>query len=101
MSGERPTLPDLLRLKVSQTVGPHYSTFGILLLNDTTGSRLASMEIECTNSPERVTRKILGEWLEGKGLKPVSWETLVKTLRDTELSALADEIQQKLSTSNS
>ena len=51
------------------------------------------MEIECNNSPERITHKILQEWLEGKGLKPVSWETLVNTLRDIGLNALADEIQ--------
>ena len=92
ISGGRPTLPDLLRLKVPQGVGPEYSTFGVLLLNDTTGSRVASMEIECSNSPERITRKILQEWLEGKGL-PVTWETLINTLRDTGLEALADQIQ--------
>ena len=93
---EPPALPELLRLGVLKAVGPHYSTFGILLLNDTTGSRVATME--CNNSPERITRKILQEWLEGKGLMPVSWETLVKTLRDIELNALADKIQQKLCT---
>ena len=51
------------------------------------------MEIECNNSPERITRKILGEWLEGKGLMPVLWETLIKTLTDAGLSALAKQIQ--------
>ena len=36
--------------------------------------------------------RILQEWMEGKGL-PVTWESLVRTLRDTNLSTLADEIQ--------
>ena len=36
--------------------------------------------------------RILGEWLEERGLMPVSWETLIKTLRGSGLSALADQI---------
>ena len=39
--------------------------------------------------------RILQEWLEGKGL-PVKWETLVKTLGDIGLSALAKRLQTKL-----
>ena len=41
--------------------------------------------------------RILQEWLEGRGLEPVSWETLVQTLRDSDLSPLANEVLQKLS----
>ena len=91
--GGRPTLPDLLRLKVPQEVGVHYTTFGILLLNDELGSRVDCIEEECRGKPEKICRKILQEWLEGKGL-PVTWETLIQTLRNTELSTLADQIQQ-------
>ena len=36
--------------------------------------------------------RILQEWLQGKGL-PVTWASLVQTLRDTGLSVLADQIQ--------
>ena len=36
--------------------------------------------------------KILEEWLEGKGL-PVTWESLVETLQNIDLSVLADQIQ--------
>ena len=53
---------------------------------------MANIQIECNHSQERVTHKILQEWLEGKGL-PVSWETLVKTLRKTGLNELADQIK--------
>ena len=41
---------------------------------------------------ERISHSILREWLRGKGL-PVTWETLVKALRDTKLFALADKVQ--------
>ena len=48
---------------------------------------------EYQGDAEDMVLRILGEWLEGRGL-PVSWETLVKTLRDTGLKALADTIQK-------
>ena len=89
--GARPTLPDLLRLKVPQGVGAHYTTFGVLLLNDELGTRVDSIEDECRGKPERICHRILQEWLEGKGL-PVTWETLIQTLRDTGLPTLADHI---------
>ena len=93
-SGEHPTLPELLRLGVPQEVGANYSTFGIFLLNDVTGSRVDSIEDAYSGRPERITRKILQEWMEGKGL-PLTWKLLVQTLRDTGLSTLADKIAAK------
>lgn len=44
------------------------------------------------NDPEEVMQHILREWLKGKGL-PVTWESLIKTLRDTQLTVLADEVK--------
>ena len=44
---------------------------------------------------ESVVRRILREWLEGKGL-PVTWGSLIRALRDTELFAMADQIQDNL-----
>ncbi|CAI8025505.1 hypothetical protein GBAR_LOCUS14730 [Geodia barretti] len=96
----RPTLPQLLRLKIPQRVGSNYSTFGILLLNDTVGSRVDSLE-ELSKKPEKIVLRILQEWVEGRGVEPVTWETLIKTLRDCDLSDLADEVHQKLPSSHS
>ena len=90
-SGERPTLPELLRLQVPERVGVSYFKFGIFLLNDETGDRVCAFKKECKDDAEDVTMKILQEWLRGRGLA-VMWETLVNTLRDTKLSSLADEI---------
>jgi hypothetical protein len=90
----------LLRLKIPQRVGANYSTFGILLLNDTVGSRVNSLE-ELPKKPEKIVLRILQEWLEGRGVEPVTWETLIVTLRDCDLSALADEVHQKLPSSHS
>ena len=85
-------MPELLRLRVPQQVGANYSTFGIFLLNDMIGSRVDSIEDECRGKPERIVLKILQEWLEGKGF-PVTWESLIQTLRDMGHSDLADQIQ--------
>ena len=87
-----PSLPELLRLKVPQQVGANYSTFGIFLLNDQTGSRVNAIDDEFRGKSDKIILRILQEWLEGKGL-PVMWESLVQTLRDIDLSVLADQIQ--------
>ena len=90
-----PTLPQLLHLKIPHRVGANYYTFGILLLNDTVGSRVQALKMECQESTYNAVVQILQEWLEERGLEPVTWETLIKTLRDSGLSALADEVQRK------
>ena len=51
---------------------------------------------DCNGKAEKVALRILQEWLEGKGL-PVTWPTLIQTLRDTELSTLSDQIETSLS----
>ncbi|CAI8035671.1 hypothetical protein GBAR_LOCUS19984 [Geodia barretti] len=88
----RPTLPELLRLEIPEGIATSYTTFGIFLLNDETGDKVNIIEDEHRGNPKRISRSILGEWLRGKGL-PVTWETLVKALRDTKLFALADKVQ--------
>ena len=91
-SGAPPSMPELVRLRISQKVAANYFAFGIVLLNDKTGSQMRIIEDECREKPERIVMKILQEWLEGKGL-PVRWESLIQTLRETDLSVLAEEIE--------
>ena len=91
---EKPSLPKLLTFKVPQKVGAHYEPFGCLLLNDDDGSIIEAMEHDCNEKCERIVRKTLSEWLRGKG-KPVTWSVLIDTLRDCELSTLADMIHEK------
>ena len=50
------------------------------------------IEDEHRGKPKRISHGILQEWLRGNGL-PVTWEALVKALRDTKLFALADKVQ--------
>lgn len=66
--------------------------FGILLLNDETGSQVDIIVDDCRGMTERIVMSIFKEWLKGRG-KPVSWQTLIDTLRDCKLTDLADKIQ--------
>ena len=63
--------------------------FGIFLLNDDDGSQMDSIKMECQGRPECIAQRILQEWVLGRG-KPLTWHTLVETLRDCELNVLAD-----------
>ena len=91
---EKPSLPKLLTYKVPHKVGGHYAHFGCLLLNDDDGSFIESLEVACQGKCERIVHKTLTEWLRGRG-KPVTWKVLIDTLRDCELTAFADLIQEK------
>lgn len=89
--GDVPSLSELLLLRVPQEVGANYFTFGIFLLRDKSGSHVDMIVDECHGKPEKVTCRILQEWILGKGI-PVTWESLVETLRIIELSVFADKI---------
>ena len=47
-----------------------------------------------------ITVEILRQWLQGKGKKPVTWQTLVTCLQDTGLYVLAENIDDSLSEHN-
>ena len=86
----------MLRLEIPQRVGGNYFTFGILLLNDAVGSRVCALKKECQGDADDTILRFLQEWLEGRGVEPVTWESLIKTLRDCDLSALADEVTETI-----
>ena len=81
-------------------VGPDYEKFGTLLLEDNKGNKVDSIAKSKHYIPVNITVEILKQWLQGKGRKPVTWQTLVKCLRDTNLNALADDIESPLSKHN-
>ena len=89
---ERPTLPQLLHLKIPQHVCDHNFEFGVHLLNDHKGSRIKRLK-ECLEDPEDVALMILQDWLKGKGV-PVTWKSLTEAVRHIKLQVLADKIEQ-------
>ena len=92
---EKPSLPKLLDLDVPTKVGAHYREFGIFLLSDKDGCLVDVIENDCLGKSQRITLKILQEWLQGKGGELPMWQTLVQTLRRCKLTVLADQIQRK------
>ena len=95
VSGERPTLTELVKIKLPSRVGPKSLTFGTLLLQDDFGNKVANISECCRGDPERITVEVLREWLAGKGVE-VSWESLISTLKNSELSLMAEQIQMAL-----
>ena len=97
---DRPEMQEFYSLKGAQMseainiierIGADYKQFGTLLLHDKTGQKISSFEITFSE-PSDINAQIFREWLKGSGLLPVAWATLVRTLRDTKMITLADDI---------
>ena len=98
--GEQPTLIELVRFRgrerrinIPQEISTKYSQFGILLLEDTNGTRVRNIELKHWGDAEQINMKILEEWASGRGRQPVSWEILTEILRDVKLGQLAGDIE--------
>ena len=88
-------MPELIKIKLPSRVGPKLQTFSTLLLQDEFGDIVANIVEDCRGKTEKVIMEVLRQWLAGKGVE-VSWESLIATLRDCELSLMADQIQMAL-----
>ena len=53
------------------------------------------MGIKYRGDPEEITKGVLGKWFAGKGVE-VSWERLISTLRESDLSYFTDQLQMAL-----
>ena len=101
---DQPTLPLLIDfpssrgrgLNVTQEIGVHYKQFGLLLLNDRSGATITAIEHQCHHRAAAINCEILQQWLQGSGKQPVTWETLVKVLKQVELNTLASKIESSL-----
>ena len=86
-----PTLPELLffserNVNIAEQIGANYLKFGIFLLEDSIGTIVTALENEHSKNAERINVAILQKWLEEKGVKPVTWSTLVTALQKIKLS---------------
>ena len=80
-----PTLVELLYfsdrgVNIAEQIGVNYLKFGIFLLQDSTGTIVKAIENEHQRNAEQINLAILQKWLEGKGVKPVTWSSLVTAL---------------------
>ena len=86
-------------INIPREIGTNYRQFGIFLLDDPNGMRVHNMEHKYREDAEQINTEILREWATGRGMKPVTWLTLTKVLRDIELSTLATDIEVMLTVS--
>ena len=100
---EQPTLPQLIKfpgaedLNVMTEIGTQYRMFGTLLLNDENGAIVKAIEQQHQNRATDINYEIFQQWIQGSGIQPVTWETLVKVLKQTQLRALANKIESSMS----
>ena len=85
-------MPQLLKMKLPVRVAPQVYVFGTILLEDKIGNKMEIIRGNHQGRPEEMAMEVLREWLAGKGVE-VSWENLISTLRDCELSLMASQIR--------
>ena len=88
-----PTMPKLLEFNVPLEVGTNYDKFGTLLLQDSTGSLISALEHQKQRNSEEINRTILERWLNGEGLEPKTWVTLIHVLNKSGRGELANRIE--------
>lgn len=81
------------RKKLEPITSPLVSCSSMMQL---AAENIQALTMESQGSTGKTILRILQEWLEGRGQEPVTWQILIKTLKDSDLSVVADEIQQKL-----
>lgn len=80
-------------VNIPQEIGTKFISFGASLLNDPTGEKVNKLFLEHMGDAERNNKKVLQEWIAGRGKHPVTWQTLTEVLRDVNLDSLAEEIE--------
>ena len=81
---------------IAAEIQNNHELFGTLLLEDTNGNVVQGIVKASNGNPVDITVEILRWWLQGSGRLPVTWQTLIKCLRDTKLNVAADYIEGSL-----
>ena len=81
-------------MRIIDTVASKWDRIAIRLHFN--GHDISRIERDHKESVVRACRTMFSEWLEGKGRKPISWNTLIKTLKEADYSELASEVEAVL-----
>ena len=81
------------KLNVPEEIGIN-TTFGILLLVDSSGARVKAFKRQHGLEALEINTAILSEWISGGGIQPVTWATLSDVLADAGLTTLSDTIRE-------
>lgn len=84
-------------INIAESVGTSFKIFGVCLFDD--HKKIDNLEHDCFRKTVCIVEKLLGEWLDGKGRKPITWSTLVVCLEMSQLFTLAEDIKGQYITS--
>ena len=100
---DRPTLLELIDFKTStdsiniiKYIGTHYDVLGTLLLQDNDGAVTQAIRDQYHHDAYKINYEIMRQWIQGKGMQPVQWSTLIDVLKKIGLSVLAEKIEDVL-----
>ena len=86
-------------IDIAKKIATDYKLFGTQLLKDNDGSKVRIIEMK-HGDPVDITVEILEQWLQERGRMPITWQTLIECLRDTDLHVLANKMDSALSEHN-
>lgn len=84
------------KVNLAEKIGVKYGEFGVLLLDDTDGSKISAIENELGRNASGINRRIFQLWLQGKGKQPITWATLIAVLQDIDMNLLAKSIEENM-----
>jgi hypothetical protein len=77
-------------------MAPKYLELSVHLLGDSNAEYVESIESNFRKNVDKTT-EIVKEWIHGRSnAKPCTWWSLIETLKDMQLSTIAEEIQETL-----
>ena len=80
---------------VLQDLGGDYHTFGTNILEDKNGTIMDDI-YESHSKPNARKREIMKRFISGRGMKPVTWRTVVTVLNEMKLTELVRDIEEAL-----
>lgn len=92
------TKKDGTTFSVIAEIGADYHKVGIQLLKDEKGATMNAIKHEHKGCAEDITTEMFRKWLNGRGMTPRTWRTLVEVLelKPISLGALASNIRDAL-----
>ena len=100
---DQPTLLQLTYFKtqsdsinIAEQIGTSYRNLGLHLLEDANGVVTKAIRDQYHHDAATINYEILQRWIQGKGMQPVQWSTLIDVLKKIELSPLAKKITDSL-----
>lgn len=73
-----------------------YKSFGVMLLEDSSGEKINTIEREKRGDVADIIHEILRVWLQGRGKQPVTWNTFACVLESIQRYDLAEMIMHHL-----